>query len=56
MHPKPSFAHRLQTAKMAFSGTSAQNNGPKAQNNGPWVQNNRPWVKRVKILGKTRKI
>ena len=28
MHAKPSFAHRLQTAKMASSRTSAQNNGP----------------------------
>ena len=26
MHAKPSFAHRLQAAKMAFSCTSAQNN------------------------------
>ena len=42
MHAKPSFAHRLQTAKMASSRTSAQNNGPR-------VQNNRPWVKRVLI-------
>ena len=25
MHAKPSFAHRLQTAKMASSRTSAQN-------------------------------
>ena len=40
MHAKPSFAHRLQTAKMASSRTSAQNNGPRAQNN-------RPRVKRV---------
>ena len=40
MHAKPSFAHRLQTAKMASSRTSAQNNDPRAQNN-------RPWVKRV---------
>ena len=31
MHTKPSFAHRLQTAKMASSRTSAQNNGPRAQ-------------------------
>ena len=31
MHAKPSFAHRLQTAKMASSRTSAQNNGPRAQ-------------------------
>ena len=37
MHAKPSLAHRLQTAKMAFSRTSAQNNGPRAQKNGPWV-------------------
>ena len=37
MHAKPSFAHRLQTAKMASSRTSAQNNGARAQNNGPWV-------------------
>ena len=37
MHAKPSFAHRLQTAKMASSRTSAQNNGPRAQKNGPWV-------------------
>ena len=36
MHAKPSFAHRLQTAKMASSRTSAQNNGPRAQKNGPW--------------------
>ena len=32
MHAKPSFAHGLQTAKMASSRTSAQNNGPRAQN------------------------
>ena len=31
MHPKPTFAHRLQAAKMASSRTSAQNNGPRAQ-------------------------
>ena len=31
MHAKPSFAHRFQTAKMASSRTSAQNNGPRAQ-------------------------
>ena len=31
MHAKPSFAHRLQTAKMASSRTSAQKNGPSAQ-------------------------
>ena len=31
MHAKPSFAHRLKTAKMASSLTSAQNNGS-------WVQ------------------
>ena len=31
MHAKPSFAHRLQTAKIASSRTSAQNNGPRAQ-------------------------
>ena len=31
MHAKPSFARRLQTAKMASSRTSAQNNGPRAQ-------------------------
>ena len=37
MHEKPSFAHRLQIAKMASSRTSAQNNGPRAQKNGPWV-------------------
>ena len=37
MHAKPSFAHRLQIAKMASSHTSAQNNGPRAQKNGPWV-------------------
>ena len=37
MHAKPSFAHRLQTAKIASSRTSAQNNGPRAQKNGPWV-------------------
>ena len=35
MHVKPSFAHRLQTAKMASSRTIAQNNCPKVQNNGP---------------------
>ena len=35
MHAKPSFAHRLQTAKMASSRTRAQNNGPRAQKNGP---------------------
>ena len=45
MRAKPSFAHRLQTAKMVSSRTSAQNNGP-------WVQNNRPWVKRVLMEGK----
>ena len=28
MHAKPSFVHRLQTGKIASSGTSAQNNGP----------------------------
>ena len=49
MHAKPSFAHRFQTAKMASSRTSAQNNGPREQKNGPWVSNNRPWVKRVLI-------
>ena len=37
MHAKHSFAHRLQTAKMASSRTSAQNNGPRARKNGPWV-------------------
>ena len=37
MYAKPSFAHPLQTAKMASSRTSAQNNGPRAQKNGPWV-------------------
>ena len=37
MHAKLSFAHRLQTAQMASSGTIAQNNGPRAQKNGPWV-------------------
>ena len=37
MHAKPSFAHRLQTAKTASYRTSAQNNGPRAQKNGPWV-------------------
>ena len=47
MHAKPSFTHRLQTAKMASSRTRAQNNGPRAQNNGPWVENHRPLVKRV---------
>ena len=31
MHAKPSFTHRLQTAKMASSRTSAQSNGPRAQ-------------------------
>ena len=31
MHAKPSFAHRLETAKMASSRTSAQNNDPRAQ-------------------------
>ena len=35
MHAKPSVAHRLQTAKMASSRTSAQNNGPRAQKKGP---------------------
>ena len=44
MHAKPLFAYRLQTAKMASSRTSAQNNGPQAQHNDPWVQNNRPRV------------
>ena len=29
MHAKPLFAHRLQTPKMAYSRTSAQNNGPR---------------------------
>ena len=38
MHVKLSFAHRLQTAKMASSRSSAQNNSLKAQNNGVWVQ------------------
>ena len=38
MYAKPSFAHRLQTAKIASSRTSAQNNGPIAQKNGPWVK------------------
>ena len=38
MHAKPSFAHRLQTAKMASPCTSAQNNGPRARKNGPWVK------------------
>ena len=28
MHARPSFAHHLQAAKMAFSRASAQNNGP----------------------------
>ena len=37
MHAKPSFAHRLQIAKMASSRTSAQNNWPRAHNNGPWL-------------------
>ena len=37
MHAKASFAHHLQTAKMASSRTSAQNNDPRAQKNGPWV-------------------
>ena len=32
MHAKPSFAHRLQTVKMASSRTSTQNNGPEAHN------------------------
>ena len=31
MHAKPSFAHRLQTGKMASSRTSAQINGPRAR-------------------------
>ena len=35
IHVKPSFAHRLQTAKMASSRISAQNNGPSAKKNGP---------------------
>ena len=39
MHAKPSFAHRLQAATMAFSRTGAQNNGPRAQNNGSRAQN-----------------
>ena len=30
MHAKPSFAHRLQTVKMASFRTSAQNNDPRA--------------------------
>ena len=29
MHAKLLFAHRLQTPKMAYSRTSAQNNGPR---------------------------
>ena len=37
MHAKPSFAHRLQAAKMASSRTSVRSNDPRAQNNGPWV-------------------
>ena len=37
MHAKPSFAHRLQAAKMASSRTRAQNTDPRAQKNGPWV-------------------
>ena len=36
MHAKPSFAHRLQAAKMPSSRTSVQENGPRAQNNGLW--------------------
>ena len=32
MHAKPSFAHRLQTAKIANSRTSTQNNSRRAQN------------------------
>ena len=47
MHAKSSFAHCLQTAKMASSRTSAQNNDPRAHNNGPRVQNNRSWVQSV---------
>ena len=35
MHAKPSFAQRLQTAKMASSRTSAQNNRPRAQKKWP---------------------
>ena len=35
MHAKPSFAHRLQIAKMGSSRTSAQNNGPRAQKMAP---------------------
>ena len=38
MLAKPSFAQRLQTAKMASSRTSVQNNNTKAQNNDPWMQ------------------
>ena len=32
MHAKPSFAYRLQTAKMTSFRTSAQNSGPRVQN------------------------
>ena len=35
MDAKPSFAHRLQIAKMAYSFTSAQNNGYRVGNNRP---------------------
>ena len=37
MHAKASFAHRLQTAKISSSRSSAQNNDPGVENNGPWV-------------------
>ena len=39
MRAKLSFAHRLQTATMASSRTSARNNSPRVQNNGSWVSN-----------------
>ena len=38
MHAKSAFAHRLQTAKMAYFRTNGKNCGPRAQTNGPWVQ------------------
>ena len=45
MHAKRSFAHRLQTAKVASPRTSVENNGPGPQNNGRWVQRVLPGVK-----------
>ena len=37
MHAKSSFAHQLQSAKMASANISAQNNGPGVQNSGSWM-------------------